>query len=133
GGSRKLGGEGSSGGERPGGRVDVPALPELEQAEAPEAVAVVGAAVHVLAEQPLELGAAEEAAVRAREEEVGGEGSQLPAEPAVERHAEAGLAARGDPGRQVVGERLPQRPLAAREPGREREPELDQAVVEEGR
>jgi hypothetical protein len=43
--------------------VDVEPLPELEHAEAPQAMAVVGPTVGVLPEQPLELAALEEAAV----------------------------------------------------------------------
>ena len=82
---------------RSGALVDVAALPELERAEAPEPVAVVGARCRVLVEQPLELCAVEEAAVGAAEEQIRGGLAQLVAEPAVERDAEARL---------VAGERL---------------------------
>ena len=55
-------------------------------------MAVVGAAVGVLAEQPLELGAPEEAAVGAAEQQVLGRAARSSlAEPAVERDAEARL------------------------------------------
>src|SRR5581483_2215229 len=63
-------------------------LPELEHAEAPEPVAVVGAPLPVLAQQPLELAAAEEPTVLP-EQEVLRDRAQLLAEPAVERDAEA--------------------------------------------
>ena len=74
------------------------------------------------------------AAVVAAEQEVARERSQLLAEPAVERDAEARLAAGRDLGRQVVRERQLERLLArARAPARQREAELDDAVVEERR
>ena len=92
---------------------------------------VVGAAPDVLVEQPLQLGAAEEPAVLAAEQQVGRERPQLLAGPAGERHAEAGLAAAGDLERQVALEGLPEQPLAGVEGERQAEPELHHTVVEE--
>ena len=65
-------------------------------------MAVVGPRRRVLVEEPLELRALEEAAVGAAEQEVGGGLAQLVAEPAVERDAEARLAARERLRRQVA-------------------------------
>src|SRR5262245_43549932 len=83
---------GSRGDERRPSCVDVHALPQLQHAEAPQPVAVVGVPVDMLGEQPLQLGAAEEAAILAAEQQVCCERPQLLAEPAVERHPEARLA-----------------------------------------
>ena len=100
----------------PGARVDVRPLPELEHEQAPEPVAVVGAAGDVVGEQPLH-GRRPELAARPcplAEQQVAGERAQLAAEPARDRHAEAGLPAPGDLGRERVGEGPPERHLPAR-------------------
>ena len=48
-------------------RVEVPALPKLEGAQAPETMSVVGLPFAVLAEEPAQLGAMEEASILAAE------------------------------------------------------------------
>src|SRR5215469_6267885 len=96
-------------------------------------MAVVGAPVGVLADEPLERIAAEEPAISRSEQQVLRQRAELIPEPAVERDAEAGLSALGRLRWQVRSERLPQRLFPAREAGRQGESELHDAAVEEGR
>ena len=120
-------------------RVEVRPLPQLEHEQAPEPVRVVGAAVDVVLEQALhrarpQLPAAARAGV---EQHVAGELPQPVAEPVRERHAEAGLAALGHLLGKVVGERSPQRLLAAPafrlQLAGQRHAELEHLPVEERR
>ncbi len=120
-------------------RLHVETLPELEHHQAPEPVAVVGPAGDVLVQQPLEHGGPELAALPHPlvEEHLGGEPAQPAPEPVADRDAEARLPTARDLGWQRVGERLPERLLAAEaaslQPVGERDAELEHLVVEERR
>ena len=100
-------------------------------------MAVVGAARGVVAHERLDGGGAELAAGAGAlaQQQVGGDLAQLLAEPAGQRHAEAGLRATGDLRRQIGGEGATQGLLAATaaQAVGQRDAERQHAVVEEGR
>src|SRR5436190_20862630 len=119
-----------------GRRVDVGALPELEHHECPEPMTVVGGVAVVLVEQALHSVCAEPATrgCPIAEEELASQGAQLLSEPRGQRPAEAGLPALGDDRREIFCERATKRDLAEAASSfqmvRQREPELDDAMVE---
>ena len=94
---------------------------------------MVGAALGVLAQEPLELAAAEEAAVGAAEQQLGCRPRELAPEPGIEWDAEARLRTRVRPRRQIGREGPREGRLARGERRRQRQAELDDVVVEQRR